>query len=235
MELHIAVCDDLRTDRERAVDLAQRILSREGLLCRIDAFDSGKALLSAIQGDASYDILLLDVMMDALSGMALAAELRRQGDKTAIVFISSNREMALQGYEVSAVRYLAKPVDEIKLTEALLHCYQDLQEKKEILIPTDHGQYRISLCNIQFIESYDRGTKFVLTDETVETKLRFMDAQATLLRTAFIQCHRTYLVNMAQVKRIRPYEFELKSGVRVPISKYRYSEVNDRFFDYFSS
>ena len=43
--------------------------------------------------------------------MALAAALREKGDHTAIIFISSNLEMALRGYEVEAARYLAKPVD----------------------------------------------------------------------------------------------------------------------------
>ena len=49
--------------------------------------------------------------------------------------MSSNREMAMRGYEVSAARYLAKP-----LREALLYCCKTFCEKKEILLPTSKGQ-----------------------------------------------------------------------------------------------
>ena len=49
--------------------------------------------------------------------------------------MSSNREMAMRGYEVSAARYLAKP-----LREALLYCCKTFCEKKEILLPTSKDQ-----------------------------------------------------------------------------------------------
>ena len=47
------------------------------------------------------------------------------------------------GYEVSAARYLAKPLREDQLREALLYCYKTFCEKKEILLPTTRGQRRI--------------------------------------------------------------------------------------------
>lgn len=58
--------------------------------------------------------------MRFMNGVQLAAELRKQQTKAAIVFISVDWEMALRGYEVSAVRYLAKPLEEVKLKVALL-------------------------------------------------------------------------------------------------------------------
>jgi len=107
--LHIAVCDDERDDLRQITDMTRRIMEEEGVDCALFSFESGSALYAAIQGGARFHILLLDVMMEGLDGMALAAVLREQGDDTAIIFISSNRDMALQGYEVSAVRYLANP------------------------------------------------------------------------------------------------------------------------------
>ena len=106
--------------------------------------------------------------MDDMDGMALAKALRNQGDHTMIVFISISQEMARRGYQVEASRYLVKPLDREELKEALTYCYEKWQVKKEILLPTDKGQYRTSFPNIQFVEAFDRGTRFVLTDDTVE-------------------------------------------------------------------
>ena len=79
----------------------------------------------------------------------------------------------LRDYLVKAQRYLTKPLDQEEMLEALLYCHvQWQQDKKEILLPTDKGQYRISCSGIQFVETMECGSRFILTDEAVETKLR---------------------------------------------------------------
>ena len=110
-------------------------MTAEGLACDLSGYESTTALLTAIQDGAQFHILLLDVMMEGLDGMELAAALRKLGDSTAIIFISSNRELALRGYEVSAARYLAKPLQPEQLREALLYCYKTFCEKKKFCCP----------------------------------------------------------------------------------------------------
>lgn len=128
-QLRIAICDDESIDRRQVADLTNEIIKVEGLAYSLSSYESATALLAAIQGGTQFHILLLDVMMDGLDGMEFAAALRKLGDNTAIIFISSNREMALRGYEVSAARYLAKPLQRTQLQEALLYCYKTFCEK----------------------------------------------------------------------------------------------------------
>lgn len=234
-EFHIAVCDDIAADKEQIVSATREIMAAHSRSCEIEAYDSGKALLTALQSGRSYDILLLDVMMDELDGMELARLLRDQGNEASIVFISVNRELALYGYEVSAVRYLAKPLEKDKLIEALQCCMDRAQGKKEILLPTDQGYHRISVKDIQFVEAFDRGTRFMLTDQLLLSRWKFSEALAVLPKSAFLQCHRAFLVNLAQVTSIRNYEFTLKSKAPIPISKDRYTEVHKIFTDYLNN
>lgn len=228
----IAVCDDMESDRRQVTDMAEQILQEAGIFHSISKYESAKALLADIEGGAQFQVLLLDVMMDEMDGMELAAALRKQKNKTTIMFISSNREMALRGYEVSAVRFLAKPVEMDKLKEALLYCCSVWQEKKEILLPTDQGKRRTSFADIQYVEAFDRGTRFVLAGETLESRLKFSEVEAMLPKPAFLMCHRAFVVNLACVKYIRNYEFVLKNGMIVPIGKARYAEINRKFLDY---
>ena len=92
VQLQIAVCDDESVDRREAADLTHEIMTAEGLNCSLSGYESGLALLKAIRGGAQFHILLLDVMMDGLDGMELAAALRELGNSTAIIFISSRSE-----------------------------------------------------------------------------------------------------------------------------------------------
>ena len=231
-QLHIAVCDDEVIDRKRAKRITTDIMEAEGLACSLSVYESAKALLTAIQGGAQFHILLLDVMMDGLDGMEFAAALRKLGDNTAIVFMSTNREMALRGYEVSAVRYLAKPLREEQLREALLYCYKTFCEKKEILLPTTKGQRRIPLANILYAEAMERVTKLVLTDRLEEVTLKFSDLLELLPERQFQPCHRSYLVNLEHIAYVRSRDLELTTGDVLPVSRYRAEDLQKQFVAY---
>ena len=231
-QLHIAICDDESIDRQRAADLTNEISTEEGLACSLSIYGSAMALLNAIQGGTQFHILLLDVMMDGLDGMALAAALRELGDSTAIIFMSTNREMALRGYEVSAARYLAKPLQHAQLREALLYCYKTFCEKKEILLPTTKGQRRIPLASILYAEAMERVTKLALTDRVEELSIKFSNLTLLLPERQFVFCHRSYLVNLEQIAYIRSRELELTSGEILPVSRYRLEDLQKRFVGY---
>lgn len=231
-QLHIAVCDDGPIDRQQAETLTTDIMTAEGLACSVSSYESATALLTAIQDGARFHILLLDVMMEGLDGMELAAALRKLGDSTAIIFISSNREMALRGYEVSAARYLAKPLREEQLREALLYCYKTFCEKKEILLPTTKGQRRILLSDILYVEAMERVTKLVLTDRLEEVSMKFSDLSALLPERQFVLCHRSYLVNLEHTAYIRSRDLELITGEVLPVSRYRIDDLQKQFVAY---
>lgn len=231
-QLHIAVCDDEPIDLKQTKKLAAGIMEAEGLACSLSGYESAKTLLTAIQGGARFHILLLDVMMEDLDGMEAAAALRKLGDHTAIIFISINREMALRGYEVSAARYLAKPIREEQLREALLYCYKTFCEEKEILLPTAKGQRRIPLSDILYVEAMERVTKLALTDRLEEVTLKFSDLSALLPERQFQLCHRSYLVNLEHIAYIRSRDLELTTGEVLPVSRYRVDDLQKQFVAY---
>lgn len=130
---NIAVCDDETDMLEKVALTAKRICEKEGIDSDIICFESGTKLIDSIKSGKPFDVLLLDVIMPEQNGIELAQFLRKDIFDGSIVFISSNKEMALRGYEVSAARYLAKPVDEEHMREALLYfCFLYTQFIHEI-------------------------------------------------------------------------------------------------------
>ena len=63
--------------------------------------------------------------------------------------------------------------------------------------------------------------------------MRLSQVEGMLPKSMFVQCHRAYIVNMAHAKRISQYEFLMKSGITIPISRLRYPEINRLFVQFF--
>ena len=119
MKLNYAVCDDDAAALEALSQGVDRWAAEQGHISCGRTFPSAEAFLFAYQENNGYDLLLLDVEMQALSGIDLAKRLRRDGFGGEIVFITSHFEFAGEGYEVDALHYLTKPLSMEKLYTVL--------------------------------------------------------------------------------------------------------------------
>ena len=230
--LRLAICDDEPMDCALVAQMSREILGAEGVEAELSAYPSAAELLRAIRAGRAFHIFLLDVMMEGMDGMELAAALRAGHEDAAIIFISSNREMALRDYEVAASRYLAKPVDPEKLREALLHCRAARSGRSALALPTASGQSSVAPAAVLYAEAWERGVRLHLDGEILEVRLPLSQVAAMLPEGQFACCHRTLLVNLAQVRHVRYCELELRSGERLPISKYRLAQFKSAFLHY---
>ena len=228
----IAVCDDVQTDREETAQLTEEICKAEGILPRIARFERAEALLEAIQGGEHFALLLVDVLLPGLDGMELARVLRGQNEQASIVFVSCNRELALQGYEVSAARYLAKPLDPEKLKEAILFCYGQYQKERELLVSVGGSMRRIAPRDIYYAEIMGRKCRIRLEQEECDVSLSMSELEAMLPEHDFIRCHQSFLVNWHHVQSLRTDVIELTDKRIVPVSKHRVKQVRQAFVDY---
>ena len=110
----VAVVDDDQSVRESLPDL----LNEFGYLAR--AFSSAEDFLASDSLD-QIGCLFLDVAMPGMTGPDLQRELKQQGKKIPIVFITANRDEAVRSRVLAngAVGYLYKPFSDTVLLEAL--------------------------------------------------------------------------------------------------------------------
>lgn len=76
-----------------------------------DSAPSAEEALVLLDAGRRYDLLLLDVMMDRMSGYDLAALLRSRGDNTPIIFLTARdaHDDQMQGFAAGADDYITKP------------------------------------------------------------------------------------------------------------------------------
>lgn len=231
----IGVCDDEYADRKEIETMTAEICREGEIPCEICGYTGAGELLAAAEAGKSFELVLIDVLMPHTGGMELAARLREKYPELSIVFISCNRDMALQGYKVAASRYLTKPLDKEELREAVLFCAEKRRKKTEFLLPSGGVMRRICVKDIWYIYISGRKKRIVQKDREWEVNLPFEKLEEMLSGTGFVRCHQSYLVNLSHVKTLTAASMELENGTVIPVSKHRIKEVRKEFFSYMSN
>ena len=232
MRIKLAICDDEQSETEYITRLVQSWAAKSALTADVYTFDSSEAFLFTYDADKSFDILLLDIQMKQMDGVELAKELRADGAQMQIVFITGFPDFIAEGYDVSALHYLMKPVSEEKLMEVLDKAVELLSAKKtSLLLKTQHGKVRVFCDDITYVEAFAHNVVVHTISEAIEVK-ESISALETALATNFCRVHRSYIVGLRHIRQISKTAVTLDDGTEIPLSRRRYDTLNKAFIDY---
>ena len=117
--MRIAICDDEEVQRKLLTAYLQEWASGQRRFLETISFCNAENFLFHWEEDKDFDLLILDIEMGAQSGVELALKLRAEGEPIPILFITGYESYMAQGYEVSALHYLLKPLNKEKLFDVL--------------------------------------------------------------------------------------------------------------------
>ncbi len=113
--MRFAVADDLVTDLEAAETHLRQYIETAfpaGMKnFELDTFPNAEELLKNFS-PGKYDLMILDIFMEDMTGMEAAEAIRLQDEKVPIVFLTTSQDFMLEGYRVFAAGYLMKPLEE---------------------------------------------------------------------------------------------------------------------------
>ena len=234
MEIKIAICDDESRQAEYIKMLANKWSEQKFAKVQVTMFGGAENFKAALSDGKEFDILLLDIQMGGQNGVELARELRESDDKTAIIFITALAGFISEGYEVSALHYLVKPVDEHKLFETLDKAYKNLTRPKKFLIVNSEGRdCRILFDDILYIEAYKHYVTVVTSEGTEYETRRNISAVESELDDSFFRCQRSYIVMLKHVKHISKTEALMDNGKTISLSRNIYKDLYKAFIRYF--
>jgi DNA-binding LytR/AlgR family response regulator len=232
-KLRVAICDDEPEQSEYLSRLVSAWAGERGQSAALSAFTSAEELLFQIGGDEpGFDILLLDIQMRGMNGMALARQLRAKGSKSQIVFITGFADWLAEGYEVDALRYLMKPVNRGKLFEVLDKAAERAAKpERYVLLNIAGGTLRIAAGEIIYAESFSHYVEIHTRDSVLRHKIGISELE-TLLGEGFFRCHRSYIAGMKYVTAVSRAALRLENGAELPLSRKLYNAANEVFIAY---
>ncbi len=224
--LKIAVCDDLTEDRSYIEKMVRAWAEGADEPVEIHSFPSAEAFLFAYEEEKDYTILLLDIEMGGMDGVALARKIRAADPAVQIVFITGYSDYIAEGYEVEALHYLLKPVREEKLSEVLSRALQKYRENERMIALELSGSMElVPLREIRYLEVF-RNYTTVHAGHEYTVKKTLGEFEKELSDARFYRVSRSLLVNLLQIRRVSREEIVLKSGESIPLPRGKYEELN---------
>ncbi|MDR2570199.1 MAG: LytTR family DNA-binding domain-containing protein [Oscillospiraceae bacterium] len=229
--INISICDDERDQIKYLTSVVSKWALLRDASVRISDYTSAESFLFNYEDDKSADILLLDIQMGGMDGVELARTIRRENSTVQIVFITGFPDFIAEGYDVSALHYLMKPIREDKLFEVLDRAALGLRRvPRMIVFPKVGGDIKINADDIIYAEVISHTVTLNLAHGTEEFNMRISDMEK-LLGEGFFKCHRSYIVSMKFVRRVTKSAMILSGGQEIPLSRNLYDAANQAFIE----
>lgn len=217
--IRLALCEDDPLLLETQRRLCQEVLQSLGWQAKLTLYTSGEELLCDWEKGIFHDILLLDIVMGDMDGMTLARKLRVLQAEASIVFITSNPNFALQGYDVDALHYLMKPLQANELVGVLQKHRAKSQEKTKVCFQLGTQLLFENLEDILYLETQGRGVAVVLKHKTLQVPGKLGDLLENIPNEGLLRCHQGFAVNPMEIQEIDTKGALLKGGHTVPIGR----------------
>lgn len=233
--MRIAICDDDQAQCLLIRKYAEEWAHNNNVVLETRLFDSGEAFWFAWEDDSTYDLLVFDIEMGKLSGMELAADIRRKDEEIPILFVTGYDTYMAQGFEVAALHYLLKPLKREKFF-AVLDKFNKMRMRRtpeeKILFRTEQGPLSLPVTGIWYIEAMAHQCILYTEDASYVLCSSISDMIKKLCgRREFVRCHRSYLVNVQHVSAIAKPELVLDDRRRIPVSRSMEKEVSQVFIE----
>lgn len=201
--------------------------------------------------ELSPDLVLLDIQMPKLSGFEVLELLGERAP--AVVFVTAYDEFALKAFEVHAVDYLLKPVEAVRLKEALERARTRLQSTPmpappaqalinatrppgakldRILIREESRVLVLPVERLDYIEAQDDYLWFNCEGKRHRKQQTMSDLESQLDPARFVRIHRSYLLNIDRLSRLELYSKDswlaiLASGAHLPVSRAGHARLKE--------
>ena len=193
----------------------------------------------------AVDLVFLDIQMPGQSGLALARELSRLREPPLVIFVTAYSAHAIEAFEVHALDYLLKPIDDGRLAQAVERAAGMLRLRQreafgaalrgyvendgapglETISVRSVGRIeQVKVSDILRIESAGNYVELRLAGRSVLHRMTLGRLESLLAPGEFVRVHRGTLVRRSQVAGMETrgdgtYWLSLHNGEVVAVSE----------------
>lgn len=233
MKMNIALCDDNVKALPIIAGAVESTFSAHNIQTVITKFTSGAELLKSME-DNHYHLLLLDIEMPGMDGIALGKTLRAKNDDTKIIYVSEAESRVFESFMVQPLAFVRKSnfLNDISAAAELYLKTAEQESKGDYLdFTTRSGILTLKTRQVCYIEG-SRNYQFLYVEgreEPIEIKMTMDKLEEITGDYGFIRIHKGYLVNYQYIQHLSSTLATLQSGKQLPIGRSKGSEVKMKY------
>ena len=232
--IEIAICDDEVYMTSEIEEMIHNLCELYNVAVEIDVFYDGATLVDYIEMGTNYDIIYLDIEMKQ-NGVEAARRIRKMDTNVLIIYVTSHESFAKEVFEVSAYRFITKPIDKKIFEKYFLSAIETVRS-----VPVYYRyqynkiHYKLLIEDIIYFRSEKRITYIVTKngEEKCYEKLNDIEKKLNDSNVIFYRTHQSFLVNPKYVMVYMYDSMTLSDGSVISISIKRRKDVNRQYCSY---
>ncbi len=235
MKIKIALCDDDARALPVIAGAAESAFHAQGIQTEIYRFSSGAELLQAMER-THFNLLLLDIEMPGMDGIAVGKRLRAREDETKIVYVSEAETRVFESFQVQPLGFVRKSNflnDIAAVVELYVKTSSQEQAGDYLELSTRSGLLTLKSKQVRYIEG-SRNYQLLYMDgkkAPMEVKMTMERLEQMTEPFGFIRVHKGYLVNFLFIQRVSTGEVTLIDGTQIPIGRSKAGEVKVKYLN----
>jgi two-component system, LytTR family, response regulator len=224
MTVRVIVADDEPIGRQRLVRLLQSEPDTEVVAACADGEEAVEAIREHVP-----DIVLLDIQMPHLDGFEVVAALG-EAQQPAVIFCTAHDQYALRAFEIHALDYLLKPVDQDRLREAMgravvtpgrpahgsvtgrilgllekLNSRERARGQDRLVVRTPERAFFLRTDTIDYIEAAGKFVHLHVGRNIHALRESMAELEQELDPARFLRISRSVIVNLDRIQEIQPW------------------------------
>jgi DNA-binding LytR/AlgR family response regulator len=202
-------------DEQPAIDELAFLLSQDPRIGTVHQASSGSEAIRLLTREP-VDAAFLDIHMPGLNGFDLARALQRFEHRPALVFVTADEEGALEAFDLAAVDYLLKPVRTERLQRSVGRIVEAMKvpSTRTGSVPTVAAPEMIAVTlgattrmirrdEVRYVQAQGDYARLHTEEASYLVRVPMADLERQWADAGFVRVHRSYLVSLAHLSRIR--------------------------------
>ena len=228
--IKVILCDDDPVFLKTLHSKIERTLARLNMKATISAFNTPADILPEMLAACDMAFLDIDFESEDRNGIGIARTLRQVNSHALIFFVTNYIDYAPAGYEVQAFRYILKRDMSEVLERYILQAMESMAEDQEYLRLRDKEQtVDLPLEQIAYLEVQDHYVSIHTGSDSLTLNATLSSMESEMEAHGFLRIHKSYLVNMAHIRKFRSRECLLLDGTTLAVSEKNYSQQKQKY------
>lgn len=227
--LKIALCDDDWNALSKLNDIIIQYCEEINMKAMINAYSTGEELLISTK---NYDVIFLDIQMGNLNGIEVAKQVRNKDTNVKIIYVTAFTDYQNYAFSVHAFGYIIKPYNPTMIRRILSEAIEYIKKqsaKSTLCLKINNGMMDIDPENIYYFEYSNRKLKVIYAEGTCYANYSVEELIEDIQELGFVSPHKSFIVNLLHVMKIKGYEIQMRNGDIIPLSQKRSAAVRDAY------